>query len=100
MLRHAHAHAHTPTHTHTHIDTHTHTHILPPTDPRSQVKKKRQYGNEAVKSHILAAKTVANIVKTSLVRPPAFACPRHTDNPLRAPAVSTRSSSPPTATSP
>ena len=34
----------------------------------SQGKKKRQHGNEAVKSHIVAAKTVANIVKTSLVR--------------------------------
>lgn len=34
----------------------------------SQGKKKRQHGNEAVKSHILAARTVANIVKTSLVR--------------------------------
>jgi hypothetical protein len=34
----------------------------------SQGRKKRQHGNEAVKSHILAAKTVANIVKTSLVR--------------------------------
>jgi hypothetical protein len=33
----------------------------------SQGRKKRQHGNEAVKSHILAAKTVANIVKTSLV---------------------------------
>ncbi|KAI0100232.1 chaperonin Cpn60/TCP-1 family [Nemania sp. FL0031] len=33
---------------------------------RDQGKKKRQYGNEAVKSHILAARTVANIVKTSL----------------------------------
>ena len=33
----------------------------------SQQKKKRQHGNEAVKSHILAARTVANIVKTSLV---------------------------------
>jgi T-complex protein 1 subunit epsilon len=33
---------------------------------RSQGKKKRQHGNEAVKSHILAAKTVANIVRTSL----------------------------------
>ena len=33
----------------------------------SQGKKKRQHGNDAVKSHILAAKTVANIVKTSLV---------------------------------
>ena len=33
----------------------------------SQGKKKRQYGNDAVKSHILAARTVANIVKTSLV---------------------------------
>jgi T-complex protein 1 subunit epsilon len=32
----------------------------------SQGKKKRQHGNEAVKSHILAAKTVANLVKTSL----------------------------------
>lgn len=35
----------------------------------SQGKKKRQHGTEAVKSHIVAAKTVANIVKTSLVRP-------------------------------
>ena len=34
----------------------------------SQGKKQRQHGNEAVKSHILAAKTVANIVKSSLVR--------------------------------
>ena len=34
----------------------------------SQGKKKRQHGIDAVKSHILAAKTVANIVKTSLVR--------------------------------
>ncbi|KAK5124839.1 T-complex protein 1 subunit epsilon [Cryomyces antarcticus] len=33
---------------------------------RDQGKKKRQHGNEAVKAHILAAKTVANIVKTSL----------------------------------
>ncbi|EEH38457.1 T-complex protein 1 epsilon subunit [Paracoccidioides lutzii Pb01] len=33
---------------------------------RDQGKKKRQSGTEAVKSHILAAKTVANIVKTSL----------------------------------
>ncbi|OTA07041.1 T-complex protein 1 [Trichoderma parareesei] len=33
---------------------------------RDQGKKKRQFGNEAVKSHILAARTVANIVKTSL----------------------------------
>ncbi|KAK2074734.1 hypothetical protein P8C59_008917 [Phyllachora maydis] len=33
---------------------------------RDQGKKKRQYGNEAVKSHILAARTVANIVKSSL----------------------------------
>jgi len=33
---------------------------------RDQGKKKRQHGNEAVKSHILAARTVANIVKTSL----------------------------------
>lgn len=33
---------------------------------RDQGKKKRQHGNEAVKSHIVAAKTVANIVKTSL----------------------------------
>ena len=32
----------------------------------SQAKKKRQHGNDAVKSHILAARTVANIVKTSL----------------------------------
>lgn len=34
----------------------------------SQGKKKRQHGTEAVKSHIVAAKTVASIVKTSLVR--------------------------------
>jgi T-complex protein 1 subunit epsilon len=34
----------------------------------SQGKKKRQHGTDAVKSHIVAAKTVANIVKTSLVR--------------------------------
>ncbi|SCV38936.1 probable t-complex-type molecular chaperone, epsilon subunit [Fusarium fujikuroi] len=33
---------------------------------RDQGKKKRQFGNEAVKSHILAARTVANIVKSSL----------------------------------
>jgi hypothetical protein len=33
----------------------------------SQGKKKRQHGVDAVKSHILAAKTVANIVKSSLV---------------------------------
>jgi T-complex protein 1 subunit epsilon len=33
----------------------------------SQGKKKRQHGTEAVKSHIVAAKTVANIVKSSLV---------------------------------
>lgn len=33
----------------------------------SQGKKKRQHGTDAVKSHIVAAKTVANIVKTSLV---------------------------------
>ena len=33
----------------------------------SQGKKKRQHGTEAIKSHILAAKTVANIVKSSLV---------------------------------
>lgn len=33
---------------------------------RDQGKKKRQHGTEAVKSHIVAAKTVANIVKTSL----------------------------------
>src|SRR6478609_7625464 len=32
----------------------------------SQGKKKRQFGNEAVKNHILAARTVANIVKSSL----------------------------------
>lgn len=32
----------------------------------SQGKKRRQFGNEAVKSHILAARTVANIVKSSL----------------------------------
>lgn len=33
----------------------------------SQGKKKRQHGTEAIKSHIVAAKTVANVVKTSLV---------------------------------
>ncbi|KAH7119698.1 chaperonin Cpn60/TCP-1 family [Dendryphion nanum] len=33
---------------------------------RDQGRKKRQYGNDAVKSHILAARTVANLVKTSL----------------------------------
>ncbi|KAG8532717.1 T-complex protein 1 subunit epsilon [Bacidia gigantensis] len=33
---------------------------------RDQQKKKRQHGNEAVRSHIVAARTVANIVKTSL----------------------------------
>ena len=33
----------------------------------SQAQKKRQHGNDAVKSHIVAAKTVANIVRTSLV---------------------------------
>ncbi|PGH17371.1 T-complex protein 1 subunit epsilon [Polytolypa hystricis UAMH7299] len=33
---------------------------------RDQGKKKRQHGNEAVKAHILAAKTVASLVKTSL----------------------------------
>lgn len=33
---------------------------------RDQGKKKRQHGNEAVKSHILAARTVSNIVRTSL----------------------------------
>ncbi|KKZ68604.1 T-complex protein 1 subunit epsilon [[Emmonsia] crescens] len=33
---------------------------------RDQGKKKRQSGTEAVKSHIVAAKTVANIVKSSL----------------------------------
>lgn len=33
----------------------------------SQGKKKRLHGNDAVKSHILAARTVANIVRTSLV---------------------------------
>ncbi|MCJ1344959.1 T-complex protein 1 subunit epsilon, partial [Peltigera leucophlebia] len=33
---------------------------------RDQGKKKRQHGNDAVKSHILAARTVANIVRTSL----------------------------------
>lgn len=36
----------------------------------SQGKKKRQHGTEAVKAHIVAAKTVASIVKTSLVRSP------------------------------
>ncbi|KAL1297807.1 hypothetical protein AAFC00_006337 [Neodothiora populina] len=33
---------------------------------RDQGKKKRQHGNEAVKSHILAARTVSDIVRTSL----------------------------------
>lgn len=33
---------------------------------RDQAKKKRQHGIDAVKSHILAARTVAQIVKTSL----------------------------------
>ncbi|KAL7268144.1 T-complex protein 1 subunit epsilon [Rhizina undulata] len=33
---------------------------------RDQGRKKRQHGTDAVKSHILAAKTVANIVKSSL----------------------------------
>ena len=33
---------------------------------RDQAKKKRQHGIDAIKSHILAARTVANIVKTSL----------------------------------
>ncbi|KAK2745115.1 T-complex protein 1 subunit epsilon [Myotisia sp. PD_48] len=33
---------------------------------RDQGKKRREHGNDAVKSHIVAAKTVANIVKTSL----------------------------------
>ena len=37
------------------------------TNHGSQGKKTRVHGNEAVKSHILAARTVANIVKTSLV---------------------------------
>jgi T-complex protein 1 subunit epsilon len=34
---------------------------------RDQGRKTRLHGNDAVKSHILAARTVANIVKTSLV---------------------------------
>ncbi len=33
---------------------------------RDQGKRKRMHGNDAVKSHIVAARTVANIVKTSL----------------------------------
>ena len=33
----------------------------------SQGKKQRQHGVEAIKSHILSARTVANLVKTSLV---------------------------------
>ncbi|KAK8196087.1 T-complex protein 1 subunit epsilon [Zalaria obscura] len=33
---------------------------------RDQGKKKRSHGNEAVKQHILAARTVSNIVRTSL----------------------------------
>jgi hypothetical protein len=36
-------------------------------DVFSQGKKKRQHGTDAVKSHILAARTVAGIVRTSLV---------------------------------
>ena len=39
-----------------------------PADPSSQGSKKRLHGNDAVKSHILAARTVAGIVKSSLVR--------------------------------
>jgi hypothetical protein len=57
----------------------------------SQGKKKRQHGNEAVKSHILAAKTVANIVKTSLVCPHSLeATDRNSQHP-RDLADSTRS---------
>jgi T-complex protein 1 subunit epsilon len=37
----------------------------------SQGRKKRLHGSDAVKSHILAARTVADIVKTSLVRRPS-----------------------------
>lgn len=37
---------------------------------RDQGKKKRQHGTDAIKSHIVAARTVANIVKSSLVREP------------------------------
>ena len=33
---------------------------------REQARKTRLHGNDAVKSHILAARTVADIVKTSL----------------------------------
>ncbi|KAL8691984.1 MAG: hypothetical protein Q9224_004056 [Gallowayella concinna] len=33
---------------------------------RDQGKKKRQHGNDAVKSHIMAARTVARLVRTSL----------------------------------
>jgi hypothetical protein len=41
----------------------------------SQGRKKRIHGTDAVKAHILAAKTVADLVKTSLVRAakPTFA---------------------------
>ena len=35
---------------------------------RDQGRKKQQHGNDAVKAHIVAARTVANIVRTSLVR--------------------------------
>lgn len=66
---------------------------------RDQGRKKRQHGNEAVKSHILAAKTVANIVKTSLVWN-STQFDTFKLMPLRAPADSTRFSYPPTATSP
>src|SRR5947207_13032067 len=40
--------------------------LRPTNGNNSQGKKKRQHGNDAIKSHILAARTVANIVKTSL----------------------------------
>jgi T-complex protein 1 subunit epsilon len=40
--------------------------LLPLIPYTSQGKKKRQHGNDAVKAHILAARTVASIVKTSL----------------------------------
>jgi hypothetical protein len=58
---------------------------------RDQGKKKRQHGTEAVKSHIVAAKTVANIVKTSLVWSGGFkTIGTASKNDYRVPAVLTR----------
>ena len=61
---------------------------------RDQGAKKRQHGNDAVKSHILAARTVANIVKTSLVSRQADGWTGKqmgTHTITRAPEVSTKS---------